>query len=255
MKINVNEQFPHLQHAPIVEAVIEIRSRAEVAWNEGVVSQWLKPKLSDYPQIASQNEFQQEVRFGLGREPEAKQHDLGWKGLRFQSADGCHIAQFNRDGFLFSRLPLYQNWEQLRDEGMRLWNIHAELARPTEAQRLGLRFINRFVLPVQEMKFEDYIQPHPTPPRDLDLPFLGFFHHETLVVPTSPYAINVARTIQLPQDPRSQGLAIILDIDVFTLQPFELRQDLLVTRLAEMRWLKNKVFFGSVTPKALESFR
>jgi len=255
MRINVNEQFPHLPHAPIAEAVIEIRARAEPPWSEQAVSEWLKPKLPEYPQVASQNEFQQEVRFGLGHQPEAKQHDLGWKGLRFQSADAGHIAQFNRDGFLFSRLPPYQNWEQLRDEGMRLWNIYAELARPTEAQRLGLRFINRFVLPVQEMRFEDYIQPHAVPPRDLDLPFLGFFHHETLIVPGSPYAINVTRTIQLPQDPRSQGLAIILDIDVFTLQPFELRQGLLATRLAEMRWLKNKVFFGSVTQKALESFR
>jgi len=50
-------------------------------------------------------------------------------------------------------------------------------------------------------------------------------------------------------------LALILDIDVFTTQPLELEQSMLVRRLLEMRWLKNKVFFGSVTEKALELFR
>lgn len=129
------------------------------------------------------------------------------------------------------------------------------MARPTEAQRIGLRFINRLVLPVQETRFEDYIEPYAQPPRNLDLPFLAFFHHDTLTVPGYPYAVNVVRTIQLPQDPRTQGVGIILDIDVFTLRPFENDRELTDKRLAEMRWLKNKAFFGSFTEKALKSFR
>jgi len=175
--------------------------------------------------------------------------------VRFHSADERHLAQFNRDGFVFSRLPPYQNWEQLRTEAMRLWRMHTELARPTEAQRVGLRYINRIVLPMQEVRFEDYIQPHAEPPRGLDLPFHGFFHQDILAVPDYAYAITVVRTIQPPQDPRAQGLGLILDIDVFTTQPVELREGVLEARLAEMRWLKNKVFFGSITQKALETFR
>jgi hypothetical protein len=40
-----------------------------------------------------------------------------------------------------------------------------------------------------------------------------------------------------------------------TVQPIEMREEVLDMRLAEMRWLKNKVFFGSVTQKALASFQ
>lgn len=47
------EQFPHLPHAPIVEAVIDIRAQAEGAWKETDVSPWLKEKLPDYPQPQS----------------------------------------------------------------------------------------------------------------------------------------------------------------------------------------------------------
>jgi uncharacterized protein (TIGR04255 family) len=255
MKIDLTEQFRHLSRAPIVEAVIEIRARAEIPWVEQAVSEALKAKLPDYPQFVSQNEVKQEVSFDLVQGSQAKQHDLGWKGLRLQSGDGRHVAQFNRDGFLFSRLHPYESWEKLQGEALRLWGIYCDLARPTETQRTGLRFINRFTLPAQETRFEDYVEPHAKPPRNLDLPFLGFFHQDTLAVPGYPYALNVVRTVQPPQDLKTQGLAIILDIDVFTIHPLEIRMDQMNKWLTEMRWLKNKVFFGSVTEKALESFK
>ena len=74
------------------------------------------------------------------------------------------------------------------------------------------------------------------------------------MVPGYPYGINTVRMIEPLQDLRS-GVAILLDIDVFTSQPFELRDNAFEVYLAEMRYLKNKVFFGSVTDKALLSFR
>jgi uncharacterized protein (TIGR04255 family) len=89
----------------------------------------------------------------------------------------------------------------------------------------------------------------------LDLPFQGFMHHDTLAVPEHPYAMNVIRTIQPPQANGHAGTALILDIDVFTTQGFELDDEILRRRLLEMRWLKNKAFFGSITEKALEMFR
>jgi hypothetical protein len=42
---------------------------------------------------------------------------------------------------------------------------------------------------------------------------------------------------------------------IVTTDTLELQDDHIERRLAEMRWLKNKVFFGSVTGKAVESFR
>ena len=202
MNIDVTEQFPHLPHAPIVEAVIEIRARAEVNWEERAVTDWLKPKLSDYPRVGSQNEFQHEVSFGPGKQPEASQQDLGWKGLRFQSENQPHVVQFNRDGFSFSRLRPYDNWEQLRTEALRLWGIYADLARPTETQRIGLRFINRLALPVSETRFEDYIEPYAQPPRNLDLPFFGFFHQDTLAESAAPGRLPRSHRLRRRMEPQ-----------------------------------------------------
>ena len=255
LKINLEESFETLPRAPIIEAVIEIRARAEAAWEESNITEQLKSKLPDYPNAQSQTAFQQEVTFSTQGPLQAKHQDLGWKGARFQSGDGDQVVQFNRDGFIFSRLQPYEHWERFRDEALRLWEFHESVSRPAQIERLGLRFINRISLPVGDNRFEDYIQPHAQPPQNLDLPFHGFFHFDRFAVPGYPYDINIVRTIETPQDPRLQGIAIILDIDVYSDRRFELREELLLSRLAEMRWLKNKVFFGSVTQKALVNFR
>jgi len=254
-KIDVGESFETLPQAPIVEAVIEIRARAEGTWEESKISDELKSKLPDYPIIGSQSEFRQEVHISSGHPPETRHEDLGWKGLRFQSVDSLQVVQFNRDGFIFSRLQPYENWERFQQEALRLWEFHSALAHITEIQRLGLRFINRIVMPVRETAFEDYIQPRASSPQGLDLPFYNFFHVDQLAVPGYPYVIKIVRTLQSPRDPELEGVSILLDIDVFSERQFELRRELLLSRLSEMRWLKNKAFFGSVTKKALETFR
>ena len=67
--------------------------------------------------------------------------------------------------------------------------------------------------------------------------------------------MNIIRTIQPPAAQGGAGFGLILDIDIFTTQGFEVDEATLERRLLEMRWLKNKVFFGSVTPKARTLFQ
>jgi uncharacterized protein (TIGR04255 family) len=255
IEIKTDEGFEIFPKAPIVEAVIDIRARSVRAFEETSVRVHLEAALTGYNFLDSQRAFQHEFKLEGGKPPVQATHDLGWKGLRFQSADKKHIAQFNRDGFVFSRLSPYINWAQFTSEGLNLWAVFRELAEPVEIHRIGLRFINRIVLPSGELRFEDYIQPAPAPPGGLDLPFLGYMHQDTLAVPGYPYALNVVQTIQPPPAATTQGVALILDIDVFTTQGFELEEAKLSHRLEEMRWLKDKVFFGNVTEKAKEMFR
>ena len=255
MKIDITEQFELLPRAPIVEAVIQVHARPESSWEEKDISELLKPKLSDYQKSFSRNRVTQEVKLVRGPFTTVSEQNLSWHGLLCQSKDETQSVQFNRDGFVFSRLQPYQSWDQFFGEAMRLWKIYLETARPTEMQRIGLRFINKIQLPPKEVDFEKYIQPYPEPPFNLELPFLSFFHHDTLAVPGYPYAINIIRTIQPATNPQAEGIGLIVDIDAFTTQPFEIKDGVLEERLAELRWLKNKTFFGSITSKALELFR
>lgn len=253
MKIDLTESFEFLPSAPIVEAVIQVHARPQMPWNEPDVLACLKPKLSEFEKTFSRNNVKHEVKFGAAQVPQVSAEDLGWHGLECQSKD--QSVQFSRDGFVYSRLQPYQGWGQFFGEAMRLWKIFLETAQPADIQRVGLRFINKIKLPPKEFNFENYIQPYPEPPFGLDFPFLSFFHHDTLAVPGHPYAINIIRTIQPPANIEADGLGLVVDIDAFTTQPQEIKDGVLEQRLAELRWLKNKAFFGSVTPDAMKLFR
>jgi uncharacterized protein (TIGR04255 family) len=55
--------------------------------------------------------------------------------------------------------------------------------------------------------------------------------------------------------PASPGAGLIIDSDVFTVAPFEFDIQRIKGHLTDMRWLKNKVFFGSITEKAIKLFQ
>jgi uncharacterized protein (TIGR04255 family) len=235
--------------------VIEIRASVESPWEESDLRGQLKAKLPDYPKIFSQKEFRQETKVIAGQPPEQVFQDLGWKGLRFQTPDGRYIAQFNRDGFIFSRLQPYETWEKFKEEAMRLWDMHAEFAKSHEIQRLGVRFINRIALPVGEVHLDKYLIYPPQPPGRIDFQIMGFFHQDALLVEGHPYAINVVKTVQPPPGSGTDGGGLILDIDAFCTEPFKHDAGALEKRLAEMRWLKNRIFYSSLKEEVLESLK
>jgi len=250
LEINLEEKFQYLSHAPIVEAVIDIRARPASDLVESELKYQVESLLEGYEFLDSNQEFQHEFKLEQGTQP-SSQIRFDWKGLRFQSGDKKHIAQFNRDGFVFSRLEPYQDWDQFYDESIRLWNVYMQAAKPTAIDRLGLRFINRVELPFGEFQFEGYMNSPPQPPEGLDIPFIGFTHQDSFTAPSHPYVINRVVTIRPPSE--NKGPILIFDIDVINTTEFELDGETELTRrFLEMRWFKNKTFFGSISDKTLQ---
>src|SRR6266581_5045088 len=132
LKIDTVEEFPHLANAPIVEAALEIRARAEAQWDERLILEQLKSRLPEYPVTLAQHAFQHQFQFGPNQPPQGSYQELGLKGFRLQSADNLHIVQFNRDGFVCSRLAPYESWERFSSELFRLWDVYVELAGPSQ---------------------------------------------------------------------------------------------------------------------------
>ena len=49
VNIDLQERFPHLSRAPITEALLEVRARAQVPWNKDEISRKIIEKVPDYP--------------------------------------------------------------------------------------------------------------------------------------------------------------------------------------------------------------
>ena len=255
--INLAETFEHFAKAPAIEAVLDIRARASVELTEQRLRESAQQELPTYEFLDSQREIKHEVRISTiqGEEIQQGLQDLGWKGMRFRSTDRRHIVNIHRDGMIFSRLSPYQDWDQFQEEGLRLWDFSAYLTKPETTNRIGVRFINQIILPQGEVDFESYMTSPPSPPENMSMPFLGFMYQGIFQVPESPYTIMITRTIQSPSPTTNHRFALILDTDVFTNVPRSTTTARLEACLKDMRWLKNKAFFGNITEKAKELFR
>lgn len=239
--IDLNETFPHLSKAPIVEAALDIRVVPSVKWDETKLLSELKQRLSDYPKTEPLRGARFEINAKKLLNPAIE--DFGCIGLKLHSGDNLHIAQFNKEAFVFSRLKPYENWEQFSAEALRLWGIYGELLKPKEVTRIGLRFINRIAIKQEKVELADYYKYPPASLKELNWTLTGYLHHDVMQVPETSYSVNLIKTVQ--NIPGEVGL--ILDIDVFMEKPPNIEEC-----LEEMQWVKNKMFFSSLTDKVIQ---
>lgn len=247
--INLSEKFPHLSKAPIVEAVIDIRVVPSVKWDEGSLEKELKQRLPDFPKVESLREARYQLTPGKPDVPVVE--DFGCVSFKLHSNDSLYIAQFNKGGFVFSRLKPYEDWGQFSQEALRLWAIYCELLKPSDIKRIGLRFINRIDIMQSTIELGDYYKYPPEPLKELNWPLAGYLHHDVIQIPETLYSINLIKTVQ--NFPGKIGL--ILDVDVFMQSQFEFNELRIIECLEEMRWAKNKIFFSSLTEKLIEELK
>lgn len=255
-EIDRSKSFERLEHAPIIEAVIEIRCSAEEPWAEDIIKDTIGERLEGYEFWDSTSRFRQGVKIEDNVPITESMEKVGWRGVRYRSKDESYVAAFNRDGFVFSRVGSYETWEQFSAEASRVWEVHKALAQPSGVHRIGLRFINRISLPGGVVDLDDFIFSGPRPPKDLGFTVSSFLHKDSFSVPGQPYLINIVRTES--SEPRAGGnvdYAIILDIDVYVQEFFEVDDIKIDQHLENMRVLKNEVFWGSVSSALLESLK
>jgi uncharacterized protein (TIGR04255 family) len=252
MKIDFSEPFPHLTKAPIVEAVIDFRALPTVPCEQSQFETYFRKEFSEFPAFQVHNKLNYHLKAQAGKHPETVQPTSLWQGLAFHSSDKLRIAQCQRDGFSLSRLPSYPKWEEFVTEAMSLWGKYAALTKPVEILRIGVRFINRIPISAQAGNLSEYLMNAPKSWDSFPIPFASFVHSDTFSVPDTNYLIHVVRALQ-PPDPTSDLPAIILDTDVSTRTPSPIDTNALEGKLQEMRWLKNKVFFASITKKLQDS--
>ncbi len=261
ISIDTTQTFPHLSRAPIVEAVVDFRTRAEVPWRQQDVQESLNRQLPDYKKNELMFDFSVSFHVELNAQPDAQgashtessRRTQDWIGVKVETSDGINIGMFTRAGFTYSRLPPYEDWDRFSTEALRLWSVHHSMARSSDIQRLGVRFINRLEVPTENLDLSNYFQGFGTAPGRL--PVAGFFYRDVLACPPSAYLINVIRTLRLPEAAPPTTVQLLLDIDVSSTEALVPDDARIKHRLGEMAWIKNRVFFDSLTEAALDLCR
>jgi uncharacterized protein (TIGR04255 family) len=248
--IDLEETFPMLSAAPVVEAIIHWQAPAGVPLEQSV-SEILKERLENYPTFESVQNFMTKTELPSDGTPLKVRHSTQWQGFILRNEQNTYAAQFTSQGVIFSRLQPYEKWDSFVQEAMRVWNIFLDIAKPIAIQRLGVRYINRIPVEYGEdpSSYFSNFQGHLSP---LGLPIETFFHQDVYRIPGYPYYINW--TCAKEVTPSNDQTAFILDIDVYTTDSILIQEGILDQKLKEMRWLKDKTFFTSITKSAKETF-
>ena len=245
-------KYRHLENAPIHEAVIDFRVKLPESFKLQQLEPLQKELASDYPD--SKTITKTGWMFGVEQNvPMSKIVTEGISGYRLFSSDEKSVVQFRNDGFTFSRLKPYTEWETIFTEAKQLWAKYVEKASPELVTRIAARYINRLELP-PSIDFDDYLTSAPIIPKSLPQLASNFLSRITIIDPTSDIKVHLTQALEESVEPRDHVI-IILDIDAFKTDNYGCDDPRMWIKFNELRDMKNKVFFEMITEKTAELYK
>ena len=243
-------KIKHLERAPIVEAIIDIRVRLPIDFKIKEKLSTLRKELSEkYNKVEKRTVITGSIKVEDGKPVVKEEEKEGIKGYRFTSRDKKEVAQFRKDGFTFSRLKPYTNWDKVFEEAKRLWELYKLEFSPQVIERISTQYINRIDIK-NKSDLEEYFTASPKLPKTLPQVLSLFFTR--LLVEDKDLQVSITQANVPSSKPEHVG--IILDIEVFKENEKGLDESKIWSTFGRMRQLKNRVFFKLIKEKTERMF-
>lgn len=237
----------HYGRAPITEAVIDIRCDLPPEATLDVLRQGVDVDI--YPDVQNYYEISGVVDISeSGVRGDAHSQQIGYL-FRDETKERA-IVQSRSNGFAFSALPPYGDWDAFSSEALLAWGRYRDAVRPLRITRLGVRFINRIEIPKDRVEIKDYLRTaidvSPYLPQMINSYFLQ------VQVPIPHYAASATVTSSLLNPEKGEATALLLDIDAWRATSIALgepqsRDEEVSEQLQSLRLAKNYVFEACIT--------
>ncbi len=176
-------------------------------------------------------------------------------GLQFLAEDEKQLVQVRQEGYSFNRLAPYRSLDDYLPEIERSWTVFRELMRPVRIRAIGLRFINRILLPTigGQVELNDYLRAGPRLADEATLELTGFVNQYSAFDLETENRVNIALVMESLVGDK---LPIIFDIEAVDIRA-RLAEDWDGVREAilSLRRLKNRMFERTLTESCLNLFR
>jgi uncharacterized protein (TIGR04255 family) len=250
------QKYPHLNRAPIVEALIDI----QCIWGAGLPHEQALGRLrekaeglkEEYPTV--QPQIAQQFKINVGAGASFTPVVAGFL-LRHKSAP--YALQLRRNGFTFSRLAPYDTWNDLRLNAEQFWQHYIKDLGEVSLTRLAARYINRVQIPYPltgDSSWLPGIRQPLTKPSELSQ-VLSFMDQTVSLDAPSSATVGLLRAVQ-QAPPGTTTVDVVVDIEVF-------RQVTNLDGNSEQIWkiidvfhnVKNRVFFEAVGPAIIDKYK
>ena len=248
------KEWPHLEHAPIVEALIDMRVSLQPGFEASTFRQLLEMLKETYP--VAEEIHAVALRGALNINASTLNQEIADQiiGFRLKNEEGTRLVQFRLDGFTFNHLKPYSDWDAFYNEAWHNWELYLKFAGPIEVTRIALRYINKAELPFGE-KLKTYVKNHPSLDKAIPAELAAFLLHAQVKLTGSEDTVATVVQYTEPTTPK-HGIVYVLDIDASKTGNFiPTDAETFKNYFDELRGFKNEIFFNTVTPKAIDLWR
>jgi len=242
-------EWPHLNNAPITEALLDIRLTPSNDIDLDALSRIGEQEEDTYPTKKNQFEYRGKIEL-KDKVTQTEVDTPKLMGYQFHAADSLSLFQTRLNGFTFNKLSPYESWETFRAEASRLWEIYKKNTNPISVDRIALRYINKIQLP-SKFVLENYFNTYPLISKEItESNYENIFMQLTITDESIAASANISQAIEkLPGDSK---VLYVFDIDVFKQADFA-NQDIW-TIFEELHGYKNHIFYKSITPLTQKLF-
>lgn len=242
--ITLMDSHRHHQHPPITEAVLDIQVELVGDVSLEVLALVGSAVEGDYPTRHAQMHAQGELSIGPEVAMTTRQTQLGYL---YVSSDDLQTFQARRNGFTFSRLRPYTQWEQFCGEARRLWEIYRAIVPIGSITRVAVRYINRLELPFTDgsLDFYDYLRTVPEISRELPQGLSSFFMQVQIPIADISGVVIINEALIPRTEP--DIAPVLLDIDLFRTESVPQDEESLWNLFGELRTTKNYIFEKCIT--------
>jgi len=238
---------PHLEHAPIVEALIDFKVVRTSKLSLEVFSSAQAAIGSRYVEASPIESI--EARFGVNEGRVDSSSVRARTGTAFKTKDA--VAQFRVDGFTFNKLEPYTTWEDVFGEAIRLWRIYAGISRPSELSRLAVRYINRLKVPAPA-ELREYLEAPPMLPPPIPQRVREYLSRIVVEDVQRSASAVIVQALEAAFDPAVASL--LIDIDAFRQVVLAVDDPGINGIFQTLRELKNEIFFATITEHTAEIY-
>lgn len=243
-------EYRQLAHPPLREALVDLRLAQELP--SSFLSDAATRPIDGFERTDQMWRRKVQVQMQAASPAsisESLNEPFGW---RYSTADGSRVVQFRLDGATFSVLRDYRSWDAMKASAQEYWRHYCRWASSVPVGRLAVRYINVLELPGPVADFDTFLTAGPRIAPELPQALTGFLNR--VVIPFSTEGATAIVT-QALEPPTEASIPVVLDIDVFSPCTMEPGSMDIWSKLDQLRVIKNRIFFSSVTERTLEPYK
>ncbi|MCI0418029.1 MAG: TIGR04255 family protein [Acidobacteria bacterium] len=200
------------RNPPIEEAIVEFRFVPGQEWDLTIPG-----KLHEHPAVKNQypgkprtqKVLEAAFQAGPGQTPNLAVRE-GVGRIQLVDHSGSHLISLGSDVLSVNVLRPYDGWEKFRPRIEATLSAYAEVAAPSSVARIGVRYINRIVLPGRESNIKTYFRCGPPSAPKLPRKMAGFMSRVEYVYDDAVQLLLTQASIDAPEGQS----AFLLDLDV-----------------------------------------